>query len=170
MSLISICISWPTCENPKTTFLSEKFANSKGLQSTMKAIVNPISLFAKEAPENEEHEDKNDKYKLCWPFTGMTKYLLGTENDRGGKGRSGVRNYLLRPLFELLSLGNLKTPLYYLDKNNNIVVEFEEHGVKLAPQAAAEQKEPVEKANGVKGTIASVGERIDRLERKTSRG
>ncbi len=123
-------------ENPKASLLPEKLAKSKGFQNSIKAIVNPVSLFIKEKEDNE------NKYKLCWPFTGMTKYLLGTENDRGGKGRNGVRNYLLRSLFELLSLGNLKTPLYYLDKNNNIVVEFEGQVSKPKEISQEQKKQP----------------------------
>ena len=152
-------------ENPKASLLPEKFSKSNGFQTSIKAIVNPISLFVKKKANNENDE----KYKLCWPFTGMTKLLLGTENDRGGKGNSGFRNYFLKPMFELLSLGRLKAPLYYLDKNNNIVVEFEEQDQKeQAVTNSAEQQttsgtpvtEKKEKAT------ANIESKPDRLERK----
>ena len=134
--------------NPKASFLPEKLANNNGFQTMMKAIADPKSLFTKEVLENEENKDKdkNDKYKLCRPFNHMTRFLLGTENDVGGKGRSGLRNYLLKPMFELLSLGNLRTPLYYLDKDNNIVVEFDEQDLKpkgiTKEQQTASSSEP----------------------------
>ncbi|OGI13572.1 MAG: hypothetical protein A3I68_07185 [Candidatus Melainabacteria bacterium RIFCSPLOWO2_02_FULL_35_15] len=111
-------------ENPKASLLPEKFAKSKGFQNSIKTVVNPISLLVKENL-NDKKEEEN-KYKLCWPFNYCIKFLIGTENYKGGKGQDGLRNFLLEPLFKLLSFGKLKPPLYYLDNNNNIVVEFEE--------------------------------------------
>ncbi len=148
-------------ENPEASLLSEKFAKSKGFQSSIKAIVNPSSLFVKENPSDTKNEES--KYKLCWPFNYMTRFLLGTENDKGGKGRSGLRNYLLKPMFEFLGLGGLKTPLYYLDKNNNIVAEFD--GQEQKEQVVQSSSESVEDRK-TKDNAETIEDRLDKLEKK----
>ncbi len=124
-------------ENPNASLLPEKFAKSKGFQSSIKAVINPVSLFVKENLNNNKGEE--NKYKLCWPFNYCTKFLIGTEDYKDGRGQNGLRNYLFEPLFRLLSFGRLRPPLYYLDKNNNIVVEFGEQEQK--EQAAAKSAE-----------------------------
>lgn len=154
-------------EKSETSLLPEKFAKSKGFQNSIKTIVNPMSFFI------EEKEDKENKYKLCWPFNYVTKFLIGTEDYKGGRGQNGLRNYLLEPLFRLLSFGKLKPPLYYLDNNNNIVVEFEEQ----------DQKEQTVKKNDEKQTtietsttekdekaIYTIESRISTLEKKIGLG
>lgn len=109
-------------EQGSVTFLSDKY-QSPALQKIISFIVNPLSLlFSKESTSNGEN-----KYRLCWPFNKFVKFLIGAEFDVGGKGSSGFRNYCLRPIFKFFGCN---PPLYYLDKNKNIVVEFEGQKVK----------------------------------------
>ncbi len=134
-------------EEPEASLLPEKFVNSKGFQNSAKAIADPLSFFIK--------EDNKNKYKLCWPFNYFTKFLIGTEDCKDGKGQDGLRNYLLEPMFRLLSLGNLKPPLYYLDKNNNIVVEFEEQVSKPEEEFVQEEEKKTanKPSNGTDGSV-----------------
>ena len=145
-------------EEPKAALLG-KLAESSVFQRSIKTIINPISFFRKEKLTKENE----GKYTLCWPFNYYTKFLIGTENYKGGKGQNGLRNYLLEPLFRLLSFGKLKPPLYYLDKHGNIVVEFEEK-VAEPKEITQEQKEQPE----TKDEKAKVAEGSKTLGTKTA--
>lgn len=107
-------------EEGNVTFLSKNIQGPK-LQKTIKAIINPFSLLAGDKKE-ENNKTENPKYKLFWPFDKMLGFFIGRQNDEAGKGQSGFRNYFIKPLFMLLGCN---PPLYYLDGENNIVVEFE---------------------------------------------
>ncbi|MBI3591862.1 MAG: hypothetical protein HY094_10850 [Candidatus Melainabacteria bacterium] len=106
-------------EQGSITFLPDKL-QSQTLQKIIKAIINPLSLFMDKKPESVNGQNK---YRLCWPFNKFLKFLIGAEFDVGGKGSSGFRNYCLKPIFKFLGC---TPPLYYLDKDRNIVVEFQD--------------------------------------------
>lgn len=100
-------------DHGKVLFLPEKY-QSPFLQSIVKIISNPLSIFFRET-------SKAQKYNLCFPFNKMVGFLIGNENDAKGKGQSGIRNYMFKPMFEFLGC---KPPLFYLDDKDNLVVEF----------------------------------------------
>lgn len=95
---------------------SESFAKNQVVQKIMKTISDPFSLFV-----NDENNN-GKKYNLCWPFKYFLKFLIGTQSDKNGPGQSGFRNYCLKPVFKILGCGNL--PLYYLNQDEQVVVEF----------------------------------------------
>lgn len=113
-------------DHGKVLFLPDKY-QSPFLQSVVKFISNPLSIFMSETP-------KNQKYNLCFPFNKIVRLLIGNENDAKGKGQSGVRNYMFKPMFEFLGC---KPPLFYLDEKDNLVVEF------LGEVSPCNKQEPV---------------------------
>ena len=107
-------------DDPDTTLIfSKKFSKSKGFQTFLKVVQNPFSIFQS---EDKKTAKSQEKYTLCWPFKGLTKFLIGTKSDDGGAGSSGFRNTVLSKVFKFL--GCKYVPSYYLDKNNRIVAEF----------------------------------------------
>lgn len=102
-------------EHGEVIFLPKNLQNSK-IQKAISVISNPLKLFS-----NKNEEQKN-KYSLCWPFNKGLELFIGNEKDQNGKGSNGIRNTCFRPIFEFFGC---KSPLYYLDNNKNIVVEFD---------------------------------------------
>ena len=97
------------------------------LKGLIEFFVNPLSVFKKGSGV-----ENGDRYKLRWPFTGMLKWLVGTENDTGGKGISGFRNRFVAPL--LRNVFGCQPFSTYLDNSDNIICEFtEEPGVEPKP-------------------------------------
>jgi hypothetical protein len=95
----------------KVTFLPERFQSSV-LQKTIHVISDPLSALSskKKSPEL--------KYSLGFPFNEKSlKFLIGTESE---EGNNGLRKHL-KGIFEFLGCN---PPLYFLDNNGNVVVEF----------------------------------------------
>ena len=143
-------------EQGSVTFLPDKY-QSHTLQKVIKTVINPFSLFR---DKKSEISGERNKYKLCWPFDKFLKFLIGAEFDIGGKGSSGFRNYCLKPLFKLLGCN---PPLYYLDKDHNIVVEFQDDQIK----SKIKQYEPMiedKKINIVESNSSTVNRLPFRLQ------
>ncbi len=115
----------------KIYFIPEKLQTPKMFE-LMEFINDPRTLFGKK-------DDDDDEFKLLPPFNLMTRFLLGSEDDKGGKGASGFRNSVIKPFYR--SLGAL-SPNYYLNKEGNIVVEFEDLVTK--PEEASQEQEQIQ--------------------------
>ncbi len=103
------------------------------LKNLIEFFVNPFSVF-----KRSQDVENGDRYKLCWPFTGILKWLVGTESDAGGKGTNGFRNRFVAPL--LRSLFGCQPFNTYLDGNDNIICEYTEE-----PGVETNQLKPTEK-------------------------
>ena len=97
-------------------FIPKKLQTRKVFE-LMEFINDPRTLLG------ERKKTEKEKFTLIWPFSNFLKFFIGSESDKSAKGGSGFRNYCIKPFYRLLGAS---APNYYLDKNNNIVVEFEE--------------------------------------------
>ena len=142
-------------EEGSVTFFPDKFQGPL-LQKMIKFIINPFCIFMNKDIEDaaeQNHKNGQNKYKLCWPFNKFVRFLIGAEHDIGGKGNSGFRNYCLKPLFKFFGCN---PPLYYLDKNNNIIVEFENENKLLEPHEKEPTFKPIKEEKKAPLVTASV--------------
>lgn len=134
-------------EGKEIHFLPKKLQTPKMFE-LMEFVNDPRTLLGRRTKNEDE------KFTLIWPFNLATKFLLGREDDKGGKGSSGFRNSVIKPFYR--ALGAL-SPNYYLNKEGNIVVEFEDLEAK-ADETSHEQVPAIEQNTA--GSLSSVVEPI----------
>lgn len=126
-------------------FIPKKLQTPKMFE-LMEFMYDPRTLFGR-------REEKEEEFMLLWPFSLVTKFLLGTESS---KGANGFRNYCIKPFYKML--GALP-PDYYLNEKGKIVVVWDKQEEKQIVRSDTEQQKPKETKENESPKVISVLEK-----------
>ena len=140
--------------------LIKNLSKSPILKKSLCYFTNPI-LLVKDLLKIK-HNDEKEEDIICFPFSKVKKWFLGTESDKDGPGTSGFRYKYMLPVLKVFGTN---PPHCYLDKSGNVVSEFYEGNLeesvlpvraKVQPRAVKEEEFPLSPQPILKKQVAAI--------------